>query len=81
MDNYTESQVNKNTYVFVEAIDFSLDGAASSVQSLLNLLVGLLEGVDQDVVDGLRSLGLQETLGAEEVLDHQVKVALTTAQL
>lgn len=74
-------EVLRVTYVLVKSIDLSLDGSASPVQSFLDLLAGFCEGFEQDIVDSLRTLGIQDTLGSKEVLDNQVEIALTSTQL
>lgn len=64
----------------IEVVNFILDRATSSY-TRVDLLVGLFEFMFQIVIDLLRLLGSEETLGAEEVFHNTVQVALTCADL
>lgn len=72
----------KNAYVLIKTIDITLDGAATSVEVSLNLVLVLIELLyDILLVNGVGILGMQETLGSKQVLGYTVQVALTTSNL
>lgn len=68
------------TYVFVKVVNVCLHRAAAA-DLALDLLLRFLELLHQRVVELLRLLRAEEALGAQEVLDHAVQVALTTSDL
>lgn len=75
-------EIEIETYGLVKAVDITLDGAAASLEASLHLVLVLVELVhDVLLVKALRLLGVQEALGAEQVLRHAVQVALTTSEL
>lgn len=67
--------------MLIEVVNLSLDRPASPPQALVDLFGGLLVALLEVVVQGLRVLRAEETLGADEVFDHAVQVSLATSDL